>query len=1793
MHTTGIDSRVKIQDLIDNQIPSYIWDENPKAVEFLKQYYISQEYQSGPVDISDNLDNYLKVDNLIPEVVVDSTKTVGVSTETDTVINVSSTKGFPDTYGLIKIDDEIITYTGKTETSFTGCVRGFSGITNYSDNTFSQIDASNDSLIFSSSTAGKHSSNKKVQNLSSLFLKEFYKKLKATFTPGFEELKFDDEIHAGNFIKRAKDFYQSKGTNESIEILFKTLYAEKPKIINLEDYLIKPSAANYVRRAIVIVELLSASFDNSAVFGQTLFKENDSSTNASISFIEPFSSDGRDYFKIGLFIGNDENATIFGNFIPTPITKSIEAVSIASSIITVDSTIGFNKTGTFVSENNTISYTSKSINQFFGCTGITSGISTASDIISNDTYVVYENGDLTKPVRFAILNIIDDFTQISENVTVSEGDFVTVKNIGNRISNTSDNEKDIFANSWIYNSSPRYEIKNNSNLTLESPILRSSLKKGDEIDVLKRDSLSIITHSKIDDVNKNTNQIFTIGGQSISGITSDLDVRRKINRPVSTGTPLELDLITSDVTNVYLDKDDFGYIASNSLPSGLTTGDSTGIGTDFKFNIETSVAKISVATTAGPQNSDETYNLLRNNNSVPFRTGDRVFYTPETQNLVGVNTGDYFIEVDKADDQNFKIHSTRSTIGTNNNITFKLPSGTTHNFILFDQLSEKISGQKILRKIPFSKNIKVGTGQTTEIGTTGILINGVEISNYKSNDKVFFGPLSNVSVLNSNDDVDVINPPVLKVDDPISTGTTALLEPVVEGSIKNVFIDSQNYDIDKIVSVNISGGNGTGASIKPIIQKRTRDMFFNASNFNFGGGVDLSNNRIVFLNDHFLNDGEEIVYSSSDNNLIKVGSGTSSLSNNSSFFANVVNSKTIELFNTLSDQVSGINKIQFNAAASGIQKFRTKEQKNTISRIDILNEGQNYTYRRLVVDSTGISTTFDTITFDNHGFENGDLIEYSYSDVSIGISTENSYFILKKDENSFRLCSAGIGGTITSNFDRKDFVNISSVGSGYQYFKYPEVKVEIKYTNVGSSTVNDLITTPVVKGKLVDAYLYKKGTGYGSTSFAVNLESTPEVSVQNGKNGSVGVVISNGSILSSFVSNSGTEFNSVPDLIVEDSSGSGLGGKLRAEISDGKISNVIVIDPGFGYSSSSTSVKVVPSGSNIVIRTNVRPLTVNNASNRAESGELLKESDHNLQYSIVNYFERLRDSFGEVNNVRSKIIGWSYDGHPIYGPFVEGGSRVESGYVLDTNSVIDRPTGFDAGFFVEDYKFNGSGDLDEHNGRFEINEEFPNGRYVYHATLDSINEPAFPYFIGNKYNSTPISDYKLNQDFNFSNTNILRNTQPIRTFEDGVSYDFIREFPGTQRMEIDSVKSGSIDSLEIVESGTDYKVGDVLNFDTLQNGSGLQVSVKSIEGKDIDDVTSTSTQYLNNTFEWEDETTVKVYSLPFHNFDSTTIVSISGFSTNLTNLNGQFKIKNPNYFDGNTISTISSSGVTTEIYVNQIPDNVSVGNSIGIGTETLGILGIFRNENILRVERSLVGTSHSVGTAVTYFSDFFRINVDSIEKFDSERPRKIFFNPNESIGVGTISGISTNVSFDFGNVNVVRDIPSRLIYIENHNLINNQKIIYTKPTGSANISVSTDGQSNISALTSPSELFVVNKAPNLIGVKTSINSEQLFFHTNGDDNDKYLFETTNQNLKGNFEINKAVVSISTSVVDTHGLDVGDQISLDVNPNLSVGIGTSTSIRVQLKNEKLVINQLDLILQELTQRQMKLQSQIMD
>ena len=126
------EKRIQFSNIVQNQLPRYVEEEFPLISEFLKEYYLAQEFQGGPVDLIQNIDQYTKISE-----VTNLTETVGLSTDiafNDETIEVdllnypNGTSGFPDSYGLIKIDDEIITYTGKTVPSFTGCVRGFSGI---------------------------------------------------------------------------------------------------------------------------------------------------------------------------------------------------------------------------------------------------------------------------------------------------------------------------------------------------------------------------------------------------------------------------------------------------------------------------------------------------------------------------------------------------------------------------------------------------------------------------------------------------------------------------------------------------------------------------------------------------------------------------------------------------------------------------------------------------------------------------------------------------------------------------------------------------------------------------------------------------------------------------------------------------------------------------------------------------------------------------------------------------------------------------------------------------------------------------------------------------------------------------------------------------------------------------------------------------------------------------------------------------------------------------------------------------------------------------------------------------------------------------------------------------------------------------------------------------------------------------------------------------------------------------------------------------------------------------------
>lgn len=120
-------------------------------------------------------------------------------------------------------------------------------------------------------------------------------------------------------------------------------------------------------------------------------------------------------------------------------------------------------------------------------------------------------------------------------------------------------------------------------------------------------------------------------------------------------------------------------------------------------------------------------------------------------------------------------------------------------------------------------------------------------------------------------------------------------------------------------------------------------------------------------------------------------------------------------------------------------------------------------------------------------------------------------------------------------------------------------------------------------------------------------------------------------------------------------------------------------------------------------------------------------------------------------NTHSPLIGFAYDGFPIYGAYAyantdgTGGiTRMKSGYELRnmttrTNGPAVNTT-YPLGYFREDYEFvaNASSDyLDEHNGRFSVTPEYPNGTYAYFATIDADLNSAYPYAVGPTYYGIP------------------------------------------------------------------------------------------------------------------------------------------------------------------------------------------------------------------------------------------------------------------------------------------------------------------------------------------------------------------------------------------------------------------------------------------------------------------------
>jgi hypothetical protein len=1419
-------------------------------------------------------------------------------------------------------------------------------------------------------------------------------------------------------------------------------------------------------------------------------------------------------------------------------------------------------------------------------------------LISNETYYGYEDGDTSKKVEFRITGVLSDLDIETTNYELLTNDIIYPKNLGEIIKKGT-NPKEIFANSWIYNTSSRYQIDSfvGNTITTKSNINSPSLAIGDSIEILQRNTEIVISGFEEVTVNLISGNTVTINvSTSLLDPLDKYDIRRKIKKAFSSIVPIDFgnNKVISDVQNVYIERPNYFYVASNSLPS---------------YQIQVSVFGYNVFELSGYDISSESYSIIDFNTEISFITGDKVFYLPDENNpIIGLSEGGYFVEV-LSNKRQIKLYLSGPVVGTDDFVSFgagqsSTPTGT-HNFTLYSQKSNKISGQKIFKKFKLNPELGSIENYQTLPGPIGMLKNGVEIYNFKTNDKIYYGPIKNIDVLNGGENFDVINPPLLE----LSYGS-GLIQPVVVGSLQKIFVDPQDFDIDVVVSVALTGGNGSGASFQPIIERSVREIEFDARSISNGGGLDAINDRISFASTHNLINGQPIVYDSNFNSAIGVGTFNGSnldqsktLISGNTYYTKVINSTTIEIYQSLSDYNAGINTVGFTTIGnSGVQKFKT-EPKNKLTGISVINGGSGYANRILKVSPIGISTYDHTIKFENHGFNDGEIVLYNYeTSVISGLSTFNNYRILKLDSNTFRVANAGIGGTDISNYQRKNYVKFNSTGSGYQIFKYPDIKLNVEYSSVGlgSTQVRGVIgATPVIRGKISEVYVYDKGSDYGST--ILNVHKRPQIIIKNGKNAQFRPTITNGRITDVQVLYGGTEYYSTPDLVV---TGNGVGCIIRPIILNDKIVDVIVVNPGIGYTSTNTTIKAVSSGKNEVLRVNVRELTLNNSYKygiqnefyRNPSSEVLIGNDNNnLEYAVIGYFQNIKTNFndnGDLSGQHSDIIGWAYDGNPIYGSFGYSDpndinssiKKLQPGYSLI--DVENRPSTslFPYGYFIEDYQYTESGDLDQYNGRFGKTKDFPDGVYAYFATtennVDGQLVGKFPYFIGNEYRSPYLlENINLDQSFNFNNSKLLRNTLPYNVNEEYADNDFIVESNEIvqQKTIIESVSSGSVSGFEIIKSGSDYAIGDSVVFNSSENSGEISAEVSRIVGKNIIDIDTTIESYNNSVVEWQSGDTIKIYISPYHNFKNRDNINISGLSTQVSNLNGSYQIGLTTFttiLDKN-IPNFASTGIVTDIYLTSIPENVSIGSSIQIENEIFSILNVYSNFGILRVDRSSTGVSHTQTTPVYFLPDSFTIN-KSTAYFDSQINSKIYFNPTESVGVGTTSGSGNSANYRIGITTYNTFIPTQSIFLPNHPFKTSQQVILKKPSGSSAISVSdTPGGLSFNILNSSSEIvYVINKSKDYIGIVTNVGLSTtggLFFLSSGTNDYHYSIESNLPQVKSKVDKILSVVSVSTS----HQLRIGDEVNLEVKPDLSVGIGTSTSINVRLDplTQKIVLNPL--------------------
>lgn len=1837
------EKRVQFNTIVASQLPAYVREEYPLIQEFLKSYYLGQEYQGGPIDLIQNIDRYSKLDETInlseSVVLLDDTSFDSTTINVNSTSSPEGTRGFPDSYGLLQINNEVITYTGKTDYSFTGCIRGFVGITSY------RSEANQDEVVFSNSSSSDHLAGATIKNLSVLFLQEFLTKIKHQLLPGLENRELYSDLNQAIFIKNAKDFYTSKGTNQSFEVLFKALYNEDVEVIKPSEKLFTPSNSQYRILKELVVEAIEGNPEellNSTVY-QEPYEDLLNRAYAPVTSVENISVGyGKTFYRLSFDGGYDRDirveGAVYGQFRADPTTRVIGQVGSGTTIITVDSTVGFSTSGElFVQYSDTttgvVSYTSKSLRQFYGITNLTNTIADGGTVGIN-TYAYGLSNQTGENILFRITSVLNEFVDPGNTLNLTKGGVINVTTLGISEENTK-------TRYWKYNDSPVYKVtklelfdSSNSSYKVTINTKNPYVRVGDTMTLTGSDGIS--KQSTVRSIQSDNS--FVILGQGVLNINLTYKIQRNIQTASVNSFP-QNNTRTSDVSAVYKKGEDY-LVASSSLPYY----DGQPVDTDKRI--------ISFSGTFVGQDIE-----IAPGGEHGYYTGEAVYYKaplvtqsyinpagrPDTRKVRGTGLfadGLYFIK--RVSGSTVKFARSRNDIYNNTFVSVEssvtiTPGNTIEPYKFKDKSIEE---QKLFKRISISKD----DGEiypTVPERTNGIFVNGVELINYKSEDVIRYGEIERIDILAPGSNIDVINVPNLVIDDAIGTGATGYA--AVKGVVTEIRVEEPGFDYVREPTVTISGGNGTGAkanvSMKQIGHKV--DFFADAASANVIVGTASTQSIIGFSTYHKFRDAERVLYRTQDQ------TGVGGISTNAEYYVFNVNNSSIKLHKTESDATSGINTVFLTSFGVGKHSIESFNSKLVVNSINVSDGGTGYENKKRTALTSGISTSMNYVMIKNHDYQSGEIVKYDNIGTPVsGLTVNTEYYVTKVDDDNFRLSSDLFG------YESGQYIEFGTVGVGTHIFNYPDITVtlngEVGISSIGTEDFKAVVQ-PIVRGSVSSIHLESGGSSYGTPDI-LNFERQPSISLEKGVDCQLKPLVSNGTIVQVIILNPGTRYFSAPDIGI---TGDGQGAILTPIVVNGSVTEVKVIGGGVGYNQTTTTLTVIPAGTTEVLPEFSSKLQTWRVDRFQKSFPYLKNDDgfvvesledkYGLQYGHVYAPRKLRESvyaldqnakmlYGQndlrkVNNIEvtslnhSPIIGWAYDGCPIYGPYGystrSGGviTQMRSGYSIEQKSNRPSTSIFPLGFFIEDYTYNKVSDetiLDENNGRFCITPDYPHGVYAYFTTVSTTAEtsgifknyktPVFPYVVGENFKAIPDTfNWQLtnNQDnYDLEKNGWRRNTKPLNLIDGDSEYPYLY-IPNKlkQTGKVQGTSPGEVKSVKVLSGGTGYRVNDKLVFDnTGTSGNNVTARVSKVEGREVNSVSVATTTIEGLEIFPNSDTEYVLYAVNPHNLNDQDAISLSGISTTSIQIEGQGEVgvsSNRLFVAGIGTTAIaigdtSTTGIVTYFNVRGDFQQVKPNDIYTIGTERIKILNIDAATSRIRVLRAVdgtTGTSHTVGKILQEDPRRLRIDTGFVRPETYYLNTEYYFDPAETLGIGTNVGVGTTIVFSNPGTGLTSIFLSpKSVYLPSHGLETGDRLTYSANGGSGIIVEDGTNVGVGTTLADGAELFVARLSEDLIGIatvrvglgttgtfvgvaSTSRSSTTLFFRSVGV-GDTHSFTTNYPAITGDVKRNLVTVSLAA----THGMHQTHSVTMSVNPRNTI----TKVIKYNDSVRKLIVDQLDFV-----------------